>query len=319
VVARRHHYVPKCYLKSFAVENPVKKKPDVFVFDASSGKCFRTSTDNVALEKDFNTIDLEGHEPDAFEKAMASVENEIGPALTRIIEKRSLTDENDRILLLNLMGPLYIRNPRFREAKRSFHDRVQKMIMDVALSSKETWNSQIRQAKAAGFVAKDADADYDKIKKEYKPEDYRAEVPNEVHIVSEMDTFDHALPLLFERKWVLVKAPGGSPGFITCDHPVSLVWSEPQSKRLPLGLKTKGSEMFFPISPGLAVVGAYELENGEHEFNDEQVASSNGTTILNAERQVYPKGYDFKYQIDQKKDPRPGTSLIEDDQFKNNA
>jgi len=61
------------------------------------------------LERDFNTIDLEGHPPDAFEQAMASVESDIGSALTRINEAQSLADENHRTLLLNLLGLLHIR------------------------------------------------------------------------------------------------------------------------------------------------------------------------------------------------------------------
>jgi hypothetical protein len=319
VVARRHHYVPKCYLNSFTVENPVKKKRSMLVFDAIDRKCFRTSPNNVALEKDFNTIDLDGHEPDAFENAMASVESEIGPALTRIIKSQSLEDDNDRTLLLNLIGLLHLRNPMFREVKRSFHDRVQKMIMDLALSSKEIWDSQIKQAKEAGFVAKDANTDYDEIKKSYKPDDFKALIPKEAHIIGEMDTLDHALPLLFERKWVLVKAPEGSPGFVTCDHPVCLTWSDPKNNRLPLGLKTKGTEIFFPISPTLAVVGAFESEDGEQEFTEDQVAQANGTIALNAQRQVYAKGHNFRYQINQKKDPRAGTELAADEQFKGNA
>ena len=86
MVARRHHYVPKCYLNSFAAPKKGKQKPEVLSFDATQRKCFRTATDNVALEKDFNTIDLEGHPPDAFEKALAEVESEIAPALVRIID-----------------------------------------------------------------------------------------------------------------------------------------------------------------------------------------------------------------------------------------
>jgi Protein of unknown function (DUF4238) len=113
MVARRHHYVPKCYLNSFSIENDRKK--NLLVFDAIDRKHFKTAPDNVALERDFNTIDLEGHPPDAFEKAMASVESDIGPALTRIVGAKSLANENDRTLLLNLIGLLHIRNPRFRE------------------------------------------------------------------------------------------------------------------------------------------------------------------------------------------------------------
>jgi hypothetical protein len=82
------------------------------VYDSVERKTFKTAPENVALEKDFNTIDIEGHEPDAFEKAMATIESDIGPALLRIAEVKSLKDEKDKELLLNLIALLHVRNLR---------------------------------------------------------------------------------------------------------------------------------------------------------------------------------------------------------------
>lgn len=111
-----------------------------------------------------------------------------------------------------------------------------------------------------------------------------------------------------------LKAPEGS-SFITCDHPVCLSWSEPKSHRLPLGLKLLGTEMLFTLSPLLAVVGAFELDNGVADVNADQVASANGTIILNAQRQVYARDEQFQYQIDQSQKPLPGSQLLEEERF----
>jgi hypothetical protein len=54
MVARRHHYVPRCYLKAFSVER--KNKRQVQVFDKKTRRTFASATDNVALEGNFNTI-----------------------------------------------------------------------------------------------------------------------------------------------------------------------------------------------------------------------------------------------------------------------
>jgi hypothetical protein len=314
VVAHRHHYVPKCYLNSFAVENPVKKKPDMLVFDAISRKCFRTSPDNVALEKDFNTIDLEGHAPDAFENAMASVESDIGPALRRIIAKQSLDDEDDAAYLLNLIGLLYVRNPRSRQTRTSLYDASLKTLMNDALSSREKWELRVKLAKAAGLEL----PDYETAKKTYKSEDVKVNLPKEVQIASEMDTFDQVLPRLLDRKWTVAKASGGSAGFVTCDHPICLTWSEPEGKSIAPGLKLRGTEILFPLSPELAVLGAFELEDGVRDFTEDRVAAANGTIALNAHRQVYSKGFEFRYRFGQN-ESRLGTSLVEDDLFKGDA
>jgi hypothetical protein len=112
MVAKRHHFVPKCYLESFSVKDGKKKKSSLYAFDAVDRKVFRPAPENVALQTDFNTIDLEGHKPDAFENAMSSVESDIGPALVRIVGAKSLKNEEDRTLLWNLIGLLHTRNPR---------------------------------------------------------------------------------------------------------------------------------------------------------------------------------------------------------------
>lgn len=318
MVAKRHHFVPRCYLEGFATRHDHKKKSDIYSFDAVQRKFFRTAIDNVALQTAFNTIDIEGHDPDAFEKAMSEVESDIGPALVRICAKESLADENDRTLLLNLIGLLHARNPRFRERNRQFREAVVKRVLDIATSNKEIWASHVKQAKAAGFLGKDETIDYEEIRKAYKPDDFKVELSNEEHIRVELEIFEPIVQRLFERKWVLVKAPENSPGFVTCDHPVCLTWSEPDPnrQRRPIGLALHGTEIFFPISPRIGVLGAYEVENGEAKFSDEQVASANGTVILNSQRQVYSKTADFKYLIDQSQKPRDAAVLVDDPKFR---
>src|SRR5262245_3301546 len=71
MTARRHHFVPQCYLKEFAV--PRKKgAPEVIVFDRIGRKTYRQRINNVGFERDFNRIDFEGLKIDAFEKVMPS-------------------------------------------------------------------------------------------------------------------------------------------------------------------------------------------------------------------------------------------------------
>jgi hypothetical protein len=93
----------------------------------------------------------------------------------------------------------------------------------------------------------------------------------------------------------------------------------PAEQPFAFGAKTRGTEIIFPLSPKLAVVGAFELENGEADVDEETVASANGTIILNAQRQVYAGREDFQYQIDQNQKPQPGSDLIADERFKGSA
>jgi len=113
--ARRHHYVPQFYLRGFSL--PRKKVPQVEVFDRNRWAPFQSPIANIAAERDFNRIDVEGLDPNAFEEAIARIESKFALALQRIIAARSLRDEDDRAMLLNLIALLFLRNPRRRELK----------------------------------------------------------------------------------------------------------------------------------------------------------------------------------------------------------
>jgi hypothetical protein len=134
MVARRHHYLPRCYLKGFAKPRKRGASYHVHVFDRS-GKHFTANIINVATEKDFNRIEVEGHPPDAIEQGLAKFESELGPALTRILESRSLQNQNDRLLLLNLIAMLSIRNPLQRENIRDFEERVAHRVLELATTN----------------------------------------------------------------------------------------------------------------------------------------------------------------------------------------
>src|SRR5919201_1126923 len=149
MVARRHHYVPQFYLKGFAVAR--KKAHQLTVFDRKSRKSFSTATENVAVEKDFNRVEIDGHPPDVFEQAMSGFEGEASAALERIIVARSIDDAEDRSYLFNLIGLLALRNPWLRERWRDFEERIAKQIMNLVTATPERWASQIAKAQAAGY------------------------------------------------------------------------------------------------------------------------------------------------------------------------
>jgi len=108
VTARRHHYSPRCYLKGFAKPRKKGKAHHVYVFDRD-GKTFTTNIINIATERDFNRVEVEGHPRDAFEQGIAKFEGELAPALARILASRSLANGDDRLLLINLIGMLATR------------------------------------------------------------------------------------------------------------------------------------------------------------------------------------------------------------------
>ena len=223
MVARRHHYVPRFYLNAFAVAHKRRQKPHLLAFDAIEAKCFRIPPDKAALEMDFNTISLEGHPPDALEQALASVESDIGPALARIVEKKSLANAQDREQLPTLIALLHTRNPRFREINRAMHEAAAKQVVGVALSSRGRWDAEVKELKLLARSPQTPSSITTPSNSHTSQRNLSFVLAMKHRSLTELQAFEHVSQALSERKWVLVKAPEGSPGFVTCDHPVSLI------------------------------------------------------------------------------------------------
>jgi hypothetical protein len=309
MVARRHHYVPQFYLKGFAVAR--KKSHRLVVFDCRSRKSFSTATENVAVETDFNRVEVDGHPPDVVETALSEFETEAASALERIIAAKSMREAEDRGYLLNLVGLLSVRNPRHRETWRDFQEQIAKRIMELATATPERWASQVRQAQAAGYMRKDADTDYEKMRKFVTEGQYRVDVSTGYHVSVEMVGVDAVLPYLFKRKWAVLKCQDNSGGFVTSDHPVCLTWSDP-NKRGPVGHGTRGTEIVFPICSRLAMVGAFEIEDNEIDASEEMVAAVNGTVIQFSDRHVYARDHNFRYTLRWGEMPSKASKLVAD-------
>lgn len=312
MTARQHHYVSQCYLKGFATR---RRKPKLFVIDAKNRTSFTTSPSNVGVERDFHRIDADGLQPDALENALAGFESELAPALERIISARSIKNDDDRALLLNLIGLLHIKNPAMRESIRQFHEQISKVMMSMAVATPERWASQVRQMKRDGYLPEDADTDYEKMRDFIERDQYKINLYTGRHLQLELETFDKILPYIFGRKWMLLKAPKGTTGFITSDHPVCLMWSDPKMRagNHPVGLGLRRTQILFPISNELALMGAFEAENMEGDVPEHMVAQINGSILLHAKRQIYARESDFVYQLKHHRRMMRGNELLKDE------
>lgn len=101
-IARRHHYLPQAYLAAFT--DTGQKNGRFNVLDVRNGRSFRTSPLNVAAERDFNRVDIEGYSPDVIEQALAPFEAQAVDAIRKIIETREFPCDEDWNWILNLLA-----------------------------------------------------------------------------------------------------------------------------------------------------------------------------------------------------------------------
>lgn len=318
MTARKHHYVPQCYLKGFARH---RDKPKLFVVDRSRTEPFSTAPANVAAERDFHTVNIDGLPPDAFESSFSSFESEASQALGRIIAARSISNETDRAYLLNLACLIAIKNPRNRGIFGDVQKEIIKKMMALAMATPERWASQMRQARADGAVADDLEDNYEQMREFLASERYRIEFPPATFLGIELNAFDGVLPYFFERKWILLRAPAKSTGFVTSDYPVCLMWSDPSDRNglYPPGYGMERTQVIVPISNELAMIGAFEVESAEFDASEDLIAKVNGSIVIHAQRQVYARDSDFLYMAGPNKKVRSGSHLIREDWFRTSA
>jgi hypothetical protein len=314
MVARRHHFLPQCYLRGFSRARKQGRTHQVVVFDRD-GKSFTSNILNIAVEHDFNRVEIDGHAPDVFEQIMAAFEGELAPALNRVLQAHNLRNAEDRAILLNFIGLIAIRNPRFRETFRDFNEQVINRVMNLVTADKERWDGQLKKMRESGHLKEDSShIPYEQMRDFVRNKDYRIELNTGFHIASELQGFDAILPTLFNRKWVSLTPPRDSSGFITSDHPVCLMFSDPKMRGNVYGPGhgLTGTEIIFPIGRRLALVGAFELEEGEIQLTEENVAGVNGALVAYAERQVYAHDAEFTYSRQYNEKPRRGAELVND-------
>lgn len=292
--ARNHHYVPQCYLKGFARSR--SKNAQLYVVDAVRRRDFTTTPRNVAAQRDFNRIEVPGHDPNIIETSYAEFEAKLAPMLVRLDAAGRFASQDDLHLALELVALLAVRNPGRREGLRRFHADVTRRMMDLALATPERWASQVRQAQATGHLGP-VNVTYAQMRDFVEQERYRIEVPTTRHVELELHALETVVPLLRKRSWCLLQAGPQSGGFVTSDRPVTLCWTDPalEGGFYGPGFGVRDTSVVCPLSHQLALWGTFDGRSGVVELPDDAVAAINTRTIAYAGSQIYAQSDRFFY------------------------
>ena len=123
-LSRRHHYIPQSYLAGFT--DTKKKTGLLHVFDIVRKKKFKTSPANIALERDFNKIEIGEFPIDSLENKLSEFEGNIISSLNAINVTLTFPDSERLNDILNLLCLLAVRNPKLRDqfnhfTRQSYH------------------------------------------------------------------------------------------------------------------------------------------------------------------------------------------------------
>ena len=156
------------------------------------------------------------------------------------------------------MAMIAVKNPQRREAARRSMEELGKQMMRLALANRTRWEGQVRQMKAAGVMAADEPADYSGMRAFLESDEYSIGMATEAHLGVELKSLGLMTRLLSRRQWSVMRAPQGSTGFVTCDHPVGLGWTDGNEGFYQPGFGLSGTTITFPVSKEVALLGQFE-------------------------------------------------------------
>lgn len=295
MTARQHHYIPQCYLKGFT--RGKAKKSKLTVIDIKQEKRFETIPRNVGGVRDFNRIEIENIDPNAVESALSEFESSAAAALKRLEETLDFTGQT-RVVILNLVALLAVRSPERREQIGGIEKEIMERVLETSLDSKERWEAKEAKKRQENPEYKTG-ITYEELKAFFDSKQYQIKLTTESHLRNEMHMIDVVLPLLNQRKWSLIQATENTGPFITSDNPVCLNWNNP-SEVPPLYRSSPGfgmgdTQLYFPISKDLALVGEFDKEDSTLVATNNLVAILNTKMLHNTYKQVYSPKVGFTF------------------------
>ncbi|WP_173088636.1 DUF4238 domain-containing protein [Devosia sp. 1635] len=305
--ARNHHYVPQGYLRGFA--DGIGRKARVQVVDIDTLTSFRTLVRNVAAQRDFNRLDIEGIDPNALEDGYAHLESSAVNAIRRVCQTEKF-DGEDRMIILNLMALLVIRNPRMRCNWADVMERLWKMIGEMMVANPARWEQTRKGMKDAGYEVRE-ETTYESMRDFIQGGEYNVVTNRLVHIRLELETLEKVIHLLSARRWRLGVLRDNVPDLITADHPVSLISTiqRPEGLMGGFGYGMMETAVVFPLSRRFSLWGTFEGQDETKDVGWLQAALFNSNGLRNMDRQVY--SYDTSFQFIWGKEARRGDRLLQ--------
>lgn len=208
-LSRRHHTVPKFYLRGFALDDRIT------TVQLPGNKRFTQSVSDASVGKDFYM--LEGHPDgdDAVERALAETEAATSPVFKRILSGVWPLALEDRMLLGHFLSLQAARVPVQRRTQNQLASQL--LRLQVGVEGKEA----LRQ-KLGGMGSPVSDEVLERTWTLItRPGGAPVELANAVHIEQMLKISDAIFVYIVGRPWSLVRFERRS--LLTSDNPVALV------------------------------------------------------------------------------------------------
>jgi Protein of unknown function (DUF4238) len=288
--ARRHHYVPACYLRHFAMPND-RLAGRLYAYDRTRGKQFASTPDKSAHARDFYRVEIDGVHPNLIENTYESIETRFAPTLAGVVERGTLpTDPIARQEMFAFVASQATRTPRVREQQARWFNDVAMLMMRTLADNKPAFMKQLRatESDATDESAEELWATHVAF---VNAKGARVEIDQAMHARDSLDAAADLEAVLARRYWILGVAADNA-AFVTSDDPVQVRPTGLGQPRHPLwspGFADPDTEVLIPLSPRLVMIGLPNefTARARIRFSRTEVAEINTNTVFASHRFVY--------------------------------
>lgn len=280
--ARRHHFVPQCWLAGFTEKGEHNDR--LWVTDFKRQSQWPSSPKNTGFIKDYYRIKRPSIDALAIEKIFGRIESFAAPTLRRIDrELPPMLSSEELADLLQLVAFQFVRVPSFEPyARNALNHAKERFSQSVA--SPEAWAQQILERRRSHDAL---EVDYEKAKSYIASLPWGEDQIQDLCMESALRSVGLIVHELRKRCWWLATSNRGI--LIASDNPVLLY----DSRKIRVGFRT-AELVAFPISRHVFLLGALDDPEPQVE-NYKFFACLNTLTLLRAESQVYSHTKDFVF------------------------
>lgn len=289
--ARRHHYVPACYLRHFAIPQD-RYEGLLHVYDRITGKPWESSPDRSAHQRDFYRVDIEGEHPNLVENMYEALETRFAPTLAGVVERGTLPRDSEIAMheLYAFVASQAVRTPRIREKQLRFHNDSSMLSMHMLAQSKGVFMAELQKSEPE-ISDDDVEEMYSTHLEFLKAKGARVVMDQTTLVRDSLELAADIENVLARRSWILGVAPDDT-SFIASDDPVHLQPSQLEVPKNPLwspGFGDQYTNVIVPLSPRLVLMGFPQefTARARIRLSRGEVAAINTDLALSAYRFVY--------------------------------
>lgn len=215
MLAKRHHAVPRFYLKRFAAEDGL-----VWLHDLQTRSAARVSPTDAIVEKYLYAPEVgENPKDDAFEQFLAqNVDAPAAPAIARLSEGQAISPE-DRERIAIFLAFQEFRVPRMRDTITKFVGEIGQRVLDLSVNHPEVMQRHFRE-----MGQPISDDDLGKLIRSVKTGRIKVEGTKAAWL-GVADSASEIAAILTGMPWTVLEAPKGVE-FLTSDSPVVKVLTD---------------------------------------------------------------------------------------------